>query len=218
MRIGASQYVFSHARVSSRSQAAAGRPRRVTLHDVARRAGVSQPTVSLVLGNHPTARIAPGTRERVLEAARALGYRPNVVARSLVRGRSYTLGVLVPDLANPFFADVVAGAERVASEAGYALLLCGEGSDPARAAAHLDTLLGRQIDGIILDATHAAELARALVAGDGAAAGGADAEVARAARSRGSTWCSSTSRRGAGRAWRATRSPPGAWRPSTCSG
>jgi LacI family transcriptional regulator len=82
---------------------------RITLHDVARHAGVSQPTVSLVLGNHPTARVAAATRERVLAAARALGYRPNVVARSLVRGRSYALGVLVPDLANPFFLEVVAG-------------------------------------------------------------------------------------------------------------
>jgi DNA-binding LacI/PurR family transcriptional regulator len=132
---------------------------RITLHDVARHAGVSQPTVSLVLGNHPTARVAAATRERVLAAARALGYRPNVVARSLVRGRSYALGVLVPDLANPFFLEVVAGAERVAAEAGYALLLCGEGTEPGRAAAHLDTLLGRQIDGVILDAANAAELA-----------------------------------------------------------
>jgi DNA-binding LacI/PurR family transcriptional regulator len=139
-------------------------PARITLHDVARHAGVSQPTVSLVLGNHPTARVAAATRERVLAAAQALGYRPNVVARSLVSGRSYALGVLVPDLANPFFVEVVAGAERVAAEAGYALLLCGEGTEPGRAAAHLDTLLGRQIDGVILDAANAAELADDAVA------------------------------------------------------
>jgi LacI family transcriptional regulator len=164
---------------------ASRRPHRVTLHDVARRAGVSQPTVSLVLGNHPTARVAPATRQRVLEAARTLGYRPNVVARSLVRGRSYTLGVLVPDLANPFFADVVAGAERVATEAGYALLLCGEGSDPARAAAHLDTLVGRQIDGVILDAANAADLAEALLtdgASDGAVEETAEGAAARVTR------------------------------------
>lgn len=145
---------------------------RVTLHDVARRAGVSQPTVSLVLGNHPTARVAPATRQRVLDAARELGYRPNVVARSLARGRSYAIGIVVPDLANPFFADVVAGAERVAAEAGYALLLCGEGREPGRTAAHLETLLGRQIDGVILDATNAAELAE-----EAFAAGPADPRV-----------------------------------------
>lgn len=136
---------------------------RVTIRDVARHAGVSQPTASLVLGNHPRARVAPATRERVLAAAAALGYRPNVVAQSLARGRSYALGVIVPDLGNPFFADVVAGAGRVAAEAGYALLLCGEGERPA--AAHLATLLSRQIDGVIVDALNAAELDEAALAG-----------------------------------------------------
>src|SRR5947209_15522964 len=96
---------------------------RITVRDVARAAGVSQPTASLVLGNHPTARVAPATRERVLAVAGALGYRPNVIARGLARGRSFALGVIVPDLRNPFFADVVSGAERVAGQAGYALLL-----------------------------------------------------------------------------------------------
>ncbi len=86
---------------------------RVTIRDVAARAGVSQPTASLVLGQHPKARVAAATRERVLAAAEALGYRPNVVARSLVSGRSFALGLVVPDLRNPFVMDVVAGAERV---------------------------------------------------------------------------------------------------------
>ncbi|MBX6364723.1 MAG: LacI family DNA-binding transcriptional regulator, partial [Gemmatimonadetes bacterium] len=99
-------------------------PRRVTSHDVAARAGVSQPTVSLVLGGNPHARVAPATRERVLRAAEELGYRPNLVARGLVRRRSYSLGVVVPDLSNPFYADVVSGVERVAVRAGYATLLC----------------------------------------------------------------------------------------------
>jgi LacI family transcriptional regulator len=123
---------------------------RVTIRDVAQHAGVSQPTASLVLGRHPRARVAPATRERVLASAAELGYRPNVVAQSLARGRSFALGVIVPDLRNPFFADVVAGAERVASAAGYALLLCGDGERPVEI--HLETLLRRQIDGVILDA------------------------------------------------------------------
>ena len=75
-----------------------------TSHDVAARAGVSQPTVSLVLSSNPKARVASATRERVLRAAEELGYRPNVVARSLARRRSYALGVVVPDIANQFFA------------------------------------------------------------------------------------------------------------------
>ena len=96
--------------------------RSITTHDVARHAGVSQATVSLVLGGNPRARVAAATRERVLKAADELGYRPNILARALVRGRSYALGVVVPDLSSPFFLEVVTGVQRVASEAGYAVL------------------------------------------------------------------------------------------------
>jgi DNA-binding LacI/PurR family transcriptional regulator len=125
-------------------------PRSVTTHDVAARAGVSQATVSLVLGGNPRARVAQATRERVVTAARDLGYRPNIVARSLVRGRSYTIGVVVPELANPFFLDVVAGVQRVATEAGYAVLVCdARQTSPGR---HLEALRGRQVDGIVIDA------------------------------------------------------------------
>lgn len=129
---------------------------RVTVRDVAALAGVSQPTASLVLGQHPRARVAAATRERVLAAAAQLGYRANVVARSLVRGRSFALGVVVPDLRNPFVMDVVAGAERVSASEGYAMLLCDQSARPA--AAHLETLLARQIDGVLLDAAGAATL------------------------------------------------------------
>lgn len=137
--------------------------RRVTVRDVAALAGVSQPTVSLVLGNHPRARVAAETRERVLRAAEELGYRPNVIARGLVRRRSYALGLVVPDLRNPFYADVVSGAERVAAEEGYAVLLCD--ASEAGAARHLETLRERQVDGVILDALGAADLGPAALAG-----------------------------------------------------
>lgn len=110
---------------------------------------MSQATVSLVLGGNPRARVAAATRERVIRAAEELGYRPNMVARGLVRGRSYALGVIVPDLANPFFVEVVRGIERVASAAGYAVLLCdARETSPAR---HLEALRGRLIDGVIVD-------------------------------------------------------------------
>jgi LacI family transcriptional regulator len=135
---------------------AAGAPQRVTMHDVARRAGVSQPLVSLVIGRSPGARVADATRARVLQAAQELGYRPNVVARGLVRRRSYSLGLIIPDLRNPFFADVVSGAERVASDNGYAVLLCDAMEIPAQR--HVDALRARQIDGIIIDAVGAASL------------------------------------------------------------
>ena len=138
-------------------------PRPVTARDVAARAGVSQPTVSLVLGGHPTARLSAATRARVQRAARELGYRPNLAARGLARGRSYAIGLLVPDLRNPFFADVAGGAQRVAAEEGYALLLAeAREIEPGR---HLEALRARQIDGIIVDAVGAADLDPGLLAG-----------------------------------------------------
>ncbi|MBI2796676.1 MAG: LacI family DNA-binding transcriptional regulator [Gemmatimonadetes bacterium] len=129
---------------------------KVTTHDVAKRAGVSQPTVSLVLSRNPKARVAEGTRERVIQAATELGYRPNLLARGLVRRKSFSLGLIVPDLKDPFFADVASGAERVASDEGFALLLCDRrGNGSLR---HIEALRGRQIDGVIIDAAAAAAL------------------------------------------------------------
>ncbi len=139
------------------------RIKRITTHDVAKRAGVSQPTVSLVLSKNARARVSPETRERVLLAARELGYVPNVVARSLVRSRSYAIGVIVPDLRNPFFAEVVSGAERVASEAGFAVLLCETREIPRER--HIQALLERQVDGIMVDAIGAASLPESMLAG-----------------------------------------------------
>ena len=136
---------------------------RVTSHDVALRAGVSQPTVSLVLSHNPTARVAAETRARIVKAAQELGYRPNLVARSLVRRRSFALGVIVPDFRNPFFADVVHGAERVAAEEGYAVLLSEAGeSSPVR---HVEALQERLIDGVIIDAVGAASVPDDLLVG-----------------------------------------------------
>jgi DNA-binding LacI/PurR family transcriptional regulator len=137
--------------------------RRATTHDVAAKAGVSQPTVSLVLSRNPTARVSAVTRERVLRAAEELGYQPNVVARSLVRRRSYAIGLVVPDLANQFFAHVVSGAQRVAVEEGYAVLLCEQRGTAIDQ--HLEALRARQVDGLILDAAGAASIPEELLNG-----------------------------------------------------
>jgi DNA-binding LacI/PurR family transcriptional regulator len=139
------------------------RTSRITAHDVARRAGVSQPTVSLVLSGNPRARVAEQTRERVLEAARELGYRPNLVARGLVSQRSFGLGVVVPNLDNPFFTEVVSGAERVAAASGYAVMLCD--TRQTSAARHIESLRARLIDGVILDPGGAAAVPPELLAG-----------------------------------------------------
>ena len=133
------------------------------MHDVAKLAGVSQPLVSQVLGGRPTIRVSEVTRQRILRVAKDLGYRPNVVARGLVQSRSYSLGVIVPDLANPFFADVVDGVERVATEEGYALVLCNGADVPATR--HVEALRSRQIDGVIIDAAGAASLSSDALAG-----------------------------------------------------
>ena len=137
--------------------------RRATTHDVAAKAGVSQPTVSLVLSRNPTARVSAVTRARVLRAAEELGYQPNVVARSLVRRRSYAIGLVVPDLANQFFAHVVSGAQRVAVEEGYAVLLCEQRGTAIDQ--HLEALRARQVDGLILDAAGAASIPEELLNG-----------------------------------------------------
>jgi LacI family transcriptional regulator len=138
------------------------RSARVTANDVAARAGVSQPTVSLVLNGRSDVRVAASTRERVMQAAAELGYRPNLVARGLVLRRSFALGVVVPDLGNPFFLDVVRGVERVASESGYAVLLCD--SKEVSPEIHLETLRTRQVDGVILDPLSAASVPEAALA------------------------------------------------------
>jgi len=138
------------------ARATGSRSSRVTMHDVAKRAGVSQPLVSLVIGGSQSVRVSDATRDRILRAAEELGYRPNVIARALVQSRSYSLGIIVPDLYNPFFVDVVAGVERVAAEEGYAVLLCN--AVEVAATRHVEALRSRQIDGIIIDAVGAASL------------------------------------------------------------
>ena len=122
-------------------------------------AGVSQPTVSLVLSQNPKARVAPETRARVLKVAEELGYRPNRLAQGLVRRRSFALGVIVPGFANPVYAAIISGAERVAVQAGYAVLLCETGE--AGVGQHLKALVDRQIDGVIIAGISEGELAEA---------------------------------------------------------
>jgi len=118
-----------------------------TVHDVARRAGVSIATVSRVFGR-PDA-VAAATRQRVLEVADELGYAPNTSARALVRGRTGYLGLLVHDLANPFYATVAKAAQLEARRRGLALFCADYGDRPDEELA-LAKEMARHVDGLLL--------------------------------------------------------------------
>jgi LacI family transcriptional regulator len=121
---------------------------RSTIHDVAAHAGVSIATVSRVLSGSPTVR--QDYQERVVAAAAAVGYRPSRVARSMRLRRTHSLGLIVTDILNPFFPELVRAIEDRARELGYALVLCNGAEDAEREAAYLEVLLERQVDGIII--------------------------------------------------------------------
>lgn len=121
---------------------------RPTIHDVAERARVSKSLVSLVLQGSPN--VAPAKREAVRQAIEELGYRPNWVARSLVARRTYTIGVMVSDLHNPFFPEVVDGIEAGAREGGYRIVISSGHRSAGREEEALETLLQMRTDGVIL--------------------------------------------------------------------
>ncbi len=121
---------------------------RVTLRDLARRAGVSMNTVSRALNNKPD--VSARTRQRVLRLARRLGYTPNSLAQGLRVRRTGAIGVVVADIANPFFAAVVKGIDEVAHAAGYSIVLCTTDEEYAREEEAIDLLLRKRVDGLLL--------------------------------------------------------------------
>jgi LacI family transcriptional regulator len=122
----------------------------VTSHDVARVAGLSQSTVSRALRDDP--RVAPATRERVRAAADSLGYVPNALARNLVLRRTRTVGMLVTDIGNPYYPNLIAPLHDELAELGYRMVLFAE-QLPENGDQHLHALLDRGIDGVVLTTT-----------------------------------------------------------------
>ncbi len=120
----------------------------VRMKDVAQDLGLSVVTISKVLRNHQD--ISSETRERVLKRIKELGYRPNWAARSLVTGKSYLVGLVVPDLLHPFFAEVAKGASRELRKRGYSLVLSSSEEDPELEKQEIEQLLGRGLDAFII--------------------------------------------------------------------
>jgi DNA-binding LacI/PurR family transcriptional regulator len=119
-----------------------------TLADVAAYASVSPKTVSNVVNNRPY--ITEETRAKVRHAISALGYRPSALARSLVTGRTNTIGIVIPDVSNPFFGQAILGCERVLSESGYHTVLGDTGESVEEERRYLDTLTAKGVDGLII--------------------------------------------------------------------
>lgn len=120
----------------------------VKMKDIAQELGVSVVTVSKALRNHPD--ISNHTRERVQAKVKELNYRPNLTARSLVTGRSSLIGLIVPDLIHPFFADVAKGLSLALREHGYFLVLTSSEEDPALEQQEIEHMLAHRLDALVV--------------------------------------------------------------------
>ncbi len=120
----------------------------VTVRDVAQKAGVSISTVSRVLTG--SARVSPELRQRVIDAVEELGYRPNALARGLRMRRTAVIGLLIPDISNPFFGQLARVVEDAANNRGYSILLCNSQNSRAREVQYLDLLRQQQVDGVLV--------------------------------------------------------------------
>jgi LacI family transcriptional regulator len=123
---------------------------KITIADIAEKAGVSKATVSRVLNNRPEG-VGKETRERIQAIVRETGFQPSGVARGLATGKSRTVGLIIPDIANPFFPLLVRGVEVALSKAGYSLFLCNSACDILKEKDYVQLLMEKGVDGIILD-------------------------------------------------------------------
>ncbi len=128
--------------------------RQVTMKDIAEEAGVSVATVSMVC-NHKDKNISDETRKRVLDLIDKRQYIPNVMARSLVTKKTKTIGLIIPDITNPFFPEIARGAEDFANERGYSVIYCNTDDKIKRQENYIKILTEKMVDGIIF--AHSAE-------------------------------------------------------------
>ena len=125
---------------------------KVTIKQIANKAGVSIATVSKIV-NKKDERISQATRDRVLSIIEQEGYVPNTVARSMVTKRTKSIGLIIPDISNPFFPDMARGVEDYANEHGYSLILCNSDNDINKEEKYLGLLQEKMVDGIIITAS-----------------------------------------------------------------
>ncbi|MDG5473470.1 catabolite control protein A [Jeotgalibacillus sp. ET6] len=138
----------------------------ITIYDVAREANVSMATVSRVVNGNPN--VKPATRKKVLEVIDRLGYRPNAVARGLASKKTTTVGVIIPDISNIFFAELARGIEDIATMYKYNIILSNSDQNEEKELHLLNTMLGKQVDGIVfmggnITEEHVAEFKRSPV-------------------------------------------------------
>ncbi len=120
----------------------------VTMHDIAQKLGVSAMTVSRALSGHPD--VNEEKRQKIIELAEQLRYRPNRWARTLITNKSYLIGVVVPDISQLFFNEIMRGIEEPLGPAGYDLVLCHSDRNAERELHEIDMLISRRIDGLVV--------------------------------------------------------------------
>ncbi len=130
--------------------------RQVTIKDIAKEAGVSIATVSMIM-NQKDKNISDSTREKVREIASRRGYVPNMMARSLKTRKTRIIGLIIPDITNPFFPEIARGAEDMASTAGYSVIFCNTDDKLIREDTYIEILTEKTVDGIIF--AHSADRA-----------------------------------------------------------
>ncbi len=127
----------------------------VTVKDIAKKAGVSHSTVSRALHNHPL--ISEETRQRIQQIALELGYRPSAAARTLKTNRSRVLGVVLSNIDDPFFSEILQGIEEITQDSGYSLFIAAAHRDPGREREIVQTMVEHRVDGVIICSTSFSE-------------------------------------------------------------
>ncbi|SKA77801.1 transcriptional regulator, LacI family [Caloramator quimbayensis] len=122
--------------------------KKVTISDIAKVAGVSKTTVSMVF-NKKDESISDETREKIYKAAKELNYIPNFVAKSLATNKSFSIGIILPDITNPFFSEMARAIEDEANFSGYNVILCNTDNSVKKEEKYVRLLISKQVDGII---------------------------------------------------------------------